>query len=145
MKPGVFREEYIAIIVRELLRGLDYLHTEGKLHRDIKGNFQTKRDCFKSLVNPRYTCYSRQYPLDRFRRSQAGRLWCFRSADGYNDEKEYFRWHAILVSSILEEHCFQSHSSMLIVHLEGCRLKSLSSLDTILAPIFGLLVLQLSS
>ncbi|KAI0305061.1 kinase-like domain-containing protein [Russula brevipes] len=36
MKPGVFREEYIAIIIRELLRGLDYLHTEGKLHRDIK-------------------------------------------------------------------------------------------------------------
>ncbi|KAL5519570.1 hypothetical protein ACEPAH_1253 [Sanghuangporus vaninii] len=36
MKPGVFREEYIAIIVRELLKGLDYLHMEGKLHRDIK-------------------------------------------------------------------------------------------------------------
>lgn len=36
MKPGVFREEYIAIIVRELLRGLEYLHMEGKLHRDIK-------------------------------------------------------------------------------------------------------------
>ncbi|KAI4518215.1 Pkinase-domain-containing protein [Schizophyllum commune Tattone D] len=36
MKPGVFREEYIAIILRELLRGLEYLHTEGKLHRDIK-------------------------------------------------------------------------------------------------------------
>jgi serine/threonine-protein kinase 24/25/MST4 len=37
MKPGVFREEYIAIICRELLRGLEYLHHEGKLHRDIKG------------------------------------------------------------------------------------------------------------
>jgi serine/threonine-protein kinase 24/25/MST4 len=37
MKPGVIREEYIAIIVRELLRGLEYLHNEGKLHRDIKG------------------------------------------------------------------------------------------------------------
>ena len=39
MKAGVFREEYIAIIVRELLKGLDYLHMEGKLHRDIKGSF----------------------------------------------------------------------------------------------------------
>ncbi len=37
MKPGVFREEYIAIIIRELLKGLEYLHVEGKLHRDIKG------------------------------------------------------------------------------------------------------------
>ena len=37
MKPGVFREEYIAIIIRELLKGLEYLHLEGKLHRDIKG------------------------------------------------------------------------------------------------------------
>ncbi|ODN72917.1 hypothetical protein L202_08333 [Cryptococcus amylolentus CBS 6039] len=36
MKAGVFREEYIAILARELLRGLDYLHEEGKLHRDIK-------------------------------------------------------------------------------------------------------------
>ncbi|CAG8546665.1 5318_t:CDS:10, partial [Cetraspora pellucida] len=33
MKPGVFREEYIAIILRELLKGLDYLHAEHKLHR----------------------------------------------------------------------------------------------------------------
>ncbi|EPQ30955.1 uncharacterized protein PFL1_01144 [Pseudozyma flocculosa PF-1] len=36
MKPGRFREDYIAIVVRELLRGLEYLHGEGKLHRDIK-------------------------------------------------------------------------------------------------------------
>jgi len=40
MKPGRFREDYIAIVLRELLKGLEYLHGEGKLHRDIKGESQ---------------------------------------------------------------------------------------------------------
>lgn len=37
MKPGLIPEEYISIIIRELLMGLDYLHGDNKLHRDIKG------------------------------------------------------------------------------------------------------------
>lgn len=36
MKPGPFDEIFIAIVLREVLRGLEYLHDEGKLHRDIK-------------------------------------------------------------------------------------------------------------
>ena len=37
MQPGPLDETQIATILREVVKGLDYLHFEKKLHRDIKG------------------------------------------------------------------------------------------------------------
>jgi len=36
LKPANFTETHIAIVCRELLLGIQYLHDEGKIHRDVK-------------------------------------------------------------------------------------------------------------
>lgn len=36
LRPGSFDEQSIAIICHELLKALDYLHENGKIHRDVK-------------------------------------------------------------------------------------------------------------
>ena len=51
MKPGSLEEHYVATILREILKGLDYLHTERKLHRDIKGIREVLRVCHILCMN----------------------------------------------------------------------------------------------
>ena len=51
-KFGSFSESLVAIYVKQILRGLKYLHEQGALHRDIKGaNILTTKDGHVKLAD----------------------------------------------------------------------------------------------
>jgi serine/threonine protein kinase len=95
MKPGLLGEESISIIMRELLFGLEYLHGDNKLHRDIKG---MKHRWVNAFVKANLV-YSRKHSSRRDWPSQASRLWSFWPAFANNDQEEHFRRHPILDGS----------------------------------------------
>ena len=70
MKAGSLDENAISIILREVLKGLDYLHTEKKLHRDIKVGLVTQKTCEQQ----RAAVAGRQRVVERHGRREAGGL-----------------------------------------------------------------------
>jgi cell division control protein CDC15 len=51
-KFGKFPEDLVAIYVLQVLQGLDYLHNQGVIHRDIKGgNILTTKDGVVKLAD----------------------------------------------------------------------------------------------
>jgi serine/threonine protein kinase len=88
MRPGLIPEEYIMIILRELLMGLDYLHCDKKLHRDVKG----KKEVDIQLYVPRQventlTLYSNSCECTSRCQwtGQTCRFRCLRAAVGHHD------------------------------------------------------------
>lgn len=92
MKPGLITEEYISIIVRELLMGLEYLHSDNKLHRDIKGTC----NCLNSIYRSVLRVSSGKYLAQLRRSSQTRRFWRLRTALCYHDQKKYLCWDTLL-------------------------------------------------
>lgn len=83
MKPDFIPEGYIAIILREVLLGLTYLHSEGKIHRDIKG----------ILIFLLFIDDSRQFTSHGNWRSQTRGFWRLRTTYLQHDKEKHFRWN----------------------------------------------------
>ena len=49
MKPGPLDEKYVCIILREVLKGLEYLHGEGKIHRGLKKGKKNMKKLFLKM------------------------------------------------------------------------------------------------
>jgi serine/threonine-protein kinase 24/25/MST4 len=48
MRPGPFQEVYVAVLLREILKGLDYMHDQGKVREGVV--FPTLREGVVCLI-----------------------------------------------------------------------------------------------
>lgn len=91
MRPGPIGENEIAIILKELLMGLTYLHDDQKLHRDIKGEDHIPEDESEML-----TLFSCQHPDRREWSGETCRFRCLWPAISYYDQEEHIRRNPFL-------------------------------------------------
>lgn len=111
LRAGPFDESQIATMLKEILKGLDYLHSEKKIHRDIKGTTWLQKTfflfCCETDLEPVSTVHSSclslfcscQRAVVGAWTGEAGGLWGGRSADGHADQAGNLCGNAVLDGS----------------------------------------------
>jgi hypothetical protein len=95
MKSGTIEEKYTVLIMREVLIALSFLHRQGIIHRDVKGESQSPYEASSAGTLLIYNLYSCQHLANSGGQDLTVRLWSGRSSTDQQQTVNVYR-HALV-------------------------------------------------